>query len=252
MNVIVDNGPTNPSVIVLGQADKKIMVSVQNNIFQIASANQTLFTVSPLTQTGSAFTDQIMGTVQAQGRLTAVNLISDDYEIVSSDNQLQNWLVIDGGDDSFVNSTLGWGSASGRPLSVQQCAGVSVLGGPNTLNSDTISKTYNLPKHAQVRVTATFSFIDNWDDDTAFMKIDGQYMWTEEYNWCNQFFTMMCSKGYNACGKPQYPDKLSRVISVSTPHNSPTLTVEFGTTIPVEVSASEVSYGISTVFIEVR
>jgi len=227
-------------------------ISVNNDVLSLANSNQTVLSISPLVQAGTDSGEQILGYVEVMGGISANNLYSDIFEIVSAQNQLQNWLVADGGDDTFVNSTLGWATASGKPLTVQQCAGISILGGPNSLNSDSISKTYDLPKHAEVKVTARISFIDNWDDDTAWMKLDGEFMWTEEYNWCPQFFTMMCAKGYNACGKPQYPDKLSRVISVGMPHTAPTLTVEFGTTIPVEVSASEVSFGISSVFIEVR
>jgi len=63
---------------------------------------------------------------------------------------------------------------------------------------------------------------------------------------------MMCPAGSSACGKDQYPDKLSRLISVSMTHSDPTLTVKFGTNIPSSVPSCEVSYGISSVVIEVR
>jgi len=77
-------------------------------------------------------------------------------------------------------------------------------------------------------------------------------MLTEQYTWCSQFFTMMCPQGSSACGKSEYPDKLSRLVSVSMAHTDPTLTVTFGTNIPAEVPSCDVSYGISAVVIEVR
>merc|ERR1712098_167796 len=107
-----------------------------------------------------------------------------------------------------------------------------MIGGPYQLANDTVVKTYSLPAHAQVQVTARVNFIDNWDDDQMFMKLDGEYVWTEQYSWCTQMFTLMCSSGHNACGKPEFPDRLSRFVQVTLPHTGPTLTVEFGTTIP--------------------
>lgn len=249
--IFVNNGEK-PASIVMGQGNKKLKFMASDNKLELQSANGTVFTVTPLQVESSAFTEELVGSVEMQGALSVRDIYSEDFEITSAENELQGWLIAGDADDVFVNSTLGWATSSGKPLSVQKCGGVSMLGGPGSINSDSVSKTYSLPKHAEVQITARITMGDNWDDDTAFMKVDGEYLWTEEYNWCAQFFTMMCAKGHNACGKPEYPDKLSRLVSVSVPHTAPTMTVEFGTTIPAEVPPSEVWYGISSVSVEVR
>jgi len=255
MSIYVNNGADKPASLTLGSGASKMRFSAATGALELASANQTVFTMEPSILGEGAYTDEVIGAVDVKGGMQVTSIFSNDYEILSPENQLQKWLIAGNADDPFVDEALGnagYASSLGGNLTIQKCAGLWMLGGPNRLGSAEVTKTYTLPKHTEVKVTARYSFIDNWDDDTGYMKLDGQTVWTEEYTWCPQFFTFICPKGHNACGSEFYPDKLSRLISVSVPHTKDTLTVTFGSTIPSELSPAEVSYGISGVTVEVR
>lgn len=94
--------------------------------------------------------------------------------------------------------------------------------------NDQVSKIYDkLPEHKQVRITARFYFIDNWDDESAYMKIQDagsatpgpeQTAWAESYHWCTAPFTFLCSQGKNVCGQPDFPDRVGKLIDTSIPH----------------------------------
>eukprot|EP00298_Acanthocystis_sp_HF-20_P022703 c30798_g1_i1.p1 GENE.c30798_g1_i1~~c30798_g1_i1.p1 ORF type:complete len:276 (-),score=103.53 c30798_g1_i1:45-872(-) len=253
MSIYVNAGLGKDSTVSLGSGNKQVVMHANNNKFSITSNGKDVLSMTPLSKDSAAFTPEVLGGFVINS-LVAQSIYSDDFEIVNPDAPFQQWLVVD--DDTFINGTDGWSAQTGPELTTSRCGGLTVLGGACQTSSQTVSKTYNLPKHAQVQVTARFHFIDNWDDDTAWMKLStangDSVMWTEQYTWCSQFFTMMCPKGNSACGKEEYPDKLSRLVSVSMDHSDPTLTVSFGTNIPDIVPACEVSYGISSVVIEVR
>merc|ERR1711998_33424 len=121
------------------------------------------------------------------------------------------------------------------------------------------ARSDDFPNHAEIQITARVHFLDNWDDDTMWMKAGSPGtvsvsppVWAEEYTWCPQFFTFMCNGGVSACGKAHYPDKLSRLVTVSMEHSAPDLTLQFGTNIKAGTPPCEVSYGVSHVTVEVR
>jgi hypothetical protein len=253
MTIFVDPGEGKEAAISFGGPGKKVVMKAKDNVFSIAANQKEVLTMMPLAKDSAAFTPEVIGSFSINS-ITAKSIVSDDFEIVNPQAPTQQWLAVH--HDTFENSTLGWEIPNGQPLELSQCGGVTLLGGPCKTSYHIMSKTFQLPKHAQIQVTARFHFIDNWDDDTAFMSLSspaGQTKaWLEQYSWCSQFFTMMCAEGHSACGKDKYPDKLSRLISVSMEHNEPSLTVQFGTNIGQEIPPCEVSYGISGVVIEVR
>lgn len=255
MSIYLNPAASQPATMTLGAGDRKMRFSSQSGTLELSSATQSVFSMEPTVMGEGHIKDEVVGAVDIKGGMSVTSIFSDDYEILSAENQLQKWLIAGNCDDPFVDESLGnagYTSSLGGNLTIQKCAGLWMLGGPDKLASAEISKTYFLPAHSEVKVTARYSFIDNWDDDTGYMKIDSEVVWTEEYTWCPQFFTFVCPKGHNACGSEFYPDKLSRLISVSVPHSDDKLTLTFGSTIPGELSPNEVSYGISGVSIEVR
>merc|ERR1711965_99863 len=214
------------------------------------------------TNSDNAFTEQVIGTFR-MGSFAANSIIAEDFEARSDDFPNQNWLSVRM--DTFNNGTDGWKilpaaltgeNADSEDLETSKCGGLGeLLGGPCGTSYHTIEKTYSdLPNHAEVQITARVHFIDNWDDDTLWMKAglpgqttDSPPVWAEEYTWCPQFFTFMCKGGVSACGKSHYPDKLSRLITISMEHTNPDLTLQFGTTLRLGTPACEVSYGVSHV-----
>jgi len=253
MSIFVNAGTGSDSTLSLGSGQKQVVMHAQNNQFSVTTGGNQVLSMTPLAVGSAAFTPEVIGGFNINS-LNAQSIYSDDFEIVNPAAPFQQWLIVE--DDTFINGTGGWTVNSGPDVTTSTCGGLSLLGGPCQTSSQTVSKTYQLPKHAQVQVSARFHFLDNWDDDTAWMQLStssgNAVMWTEQYTWCSQFFTMMCPAGSSACGKDEYPDKLSRLISVNMDHTDPSITVSFGTNIPSEVPACEVSYGISAVVIEVR
>jgi hypothetical protein len=253
MSIFVDNGIGKDSTMSMASGGKKVTMHSKDNKFSITANGKEVLSMTPLSRDTAAFTPEVIGGFDIDA-ITTNSLYSDDIEIVNPDAPLQQFLIVHA--DSFTNGTDGWESSGSSELETSKCGGLTLLGGACKTSHHKVSKTYELPRHAEVQVTARFHFIDNWDDDTAFMTLasggEEHTMWTEEYTWCPQFFTMMCAKGHSACGKPEYPDKLSRLVSVSMKHSDPTLTVAFGTNIPEVVPPCEVSYGVSSVVVEVR
>jgi hypothetical protein len=253
MTIFVDAGEGLDSVVSFGAPGKKVVMHSKDNTFSITANQNEVLSMKPLSKDSAAFTPEVIGSFQINS-ITANSIVSNDFEVVNPDAPLQQWLTVF--HDSYSNGTDGWTIKNGPPLETSTCGGVTLIGGPCKTSSHVVTKTYELPRHAQVQITARFHFIDNWDDDTAWMSLStpsGQTkMWLEQYTWCSQFFTMMCAEGHSACGKDKYPDKLSRLISVSMTHSEPTLTIEFGTDIGKEIPPCEVSYGVSSVVVEVR
>lgn len=57
-----------------------------------------------------------------------------------------------------------------------------------------------------------FHFIDDWNGETAFAKIDSNIFWTESYNWCEKIMPWHCKKyGIDVCGK-ETPDRMSHPV----------------------------------------
>jgi hypothetical protein len=52
------------------------------------------------------------------------------------------------------------------------------LGGPCKLSSQEVTKTItNIPSHSKVFITANLHFIDKWEGESAFVKVDGKTVW---------------------------------------------------------------------------
>jgi len=102
------------------------------------------------------------------------------------------------------------------------------LGGPCQLANGPVRKLFvHLPPHEQVRITARYHFIDNWQGETAYAQIDEQYVWTQSHRL--PATASSSARGLQLCGSAQYPEtRLSSPIDVSLPHASDVLSVAFG------------------------
>jgi viroplasmin and RNaseH domain-containing protein len=59
------------------------------------------------------------------------------------------------------------------------CGPYNLLGGYNLTSSKQIKQTFQLPPHNYVKITANYHFIDFWNGQTGFMKV--QYGSGEKY-----------------------------------------------------------------------
>ncbi|SBS84526.1 conserved Plasmodium protein, unknown function [Plasmodium ovale] len=143
------------------------------------------------------------------------------------------------------NNTKGW-VGDNLDNSTSICGGVYLLGGYGKLSKGIISKTFeNIPSHTQIRIKSNFHFIDEWNNQTAFLKIkrdekeDFFYVWTDTHSHVNK------ENAINICGNPTGESKFVSLIDVIIPHTSNKLIVEFGTTIQSD-TPNDLSWGISS------
>ena len=124
-----------------------------------------------------------------------------------------------------------------------------MLGGYCQFSNIEVSKTFgNLLSHSQVKILASFHFIDAWIGETAYMKVslegEYQYVWTENYK------AGQAGAGKNACGAHHVEGKFMSGIDVTVPHTDNSLQVAFGALLD-EDSCDE-SWGISMFQIYIR
>jgi hypothetical protein len=121
------------------------------------------------------------------------------------------------------------------------CRSLSML---TSSKSKPISFTYtNLPAHTQIRLEVVAHFVDDWQGETGYMKIDNEYVWTHS----NQGPLV---NPINLCGSPLYGENAFSVpIDLAVWNPSPTMKVEFGSNLDDGVSAY---FGISSISLSIR
>ncbi len=139
-----------------------------------------------------------------------------------------------------------------------------ILGGCGRFAGGEVSKVYSdLPEHTsvsqihidithinsqflflQVRLRANFHFIDKWGGETAFAKLQDNYVWTDSFD------QVSSKSGIDLCCSPAPESKYSVPIDVMLPHTASSVKVTFGSTL--SGSPMEQSWGVSDVQILVR
>lgn len=143
--------------------------------------------------------------------------------------------------DDFATGAQGWSHTS-----VSSCGGVTMLGGYCNFAQGDVTRTISgLPPHSQLRIQATYHFIDRWVGETAFLKLDvgtnGEMVpvWTESHAQDHE------KHGLNVCGSQTvHEGKFAVHVDVVVPHKSPELRVAFGSTMDAQDPCDE-SWGIS-------
>jgi len=151
--------------------------------------------------------------------------------------------------DDFSAAVAGWGQAE-----VTQCGGVFMLGGfCKKIIGGELNKTFTgLPPHKQLRVRATYHFIDRWIGETGYMKLDVGMQGCSEPVWTEQHLQQDATHGLSVCGNAAVPEgKFAAPIEVTVPHRKDSITLTFGSTIGGNDPCDE-SWGVSAVEIYVR
>merc|ERR1711988_1197253 len=225
MSVNINAGAGKSNKFTVGDVDTSALSfeSNGNGKLVVGHNGRAVITFDAANVTVTQAQKNLTGVIRADGDLYVVGTLFADDMDVDSENDMAQWSLIYL--DLFHETTAGWSlnytSTCGSPY--------KILGGHCKTASQTLEKSFDkLPDHKQVKVQANYYFIDNWDDDTGYMQIDGVYAWKEEY-----------------------PDKIGRMIDASALHTSDTVTVKFGTTFDY-ADACEASYGINAVTIWIR
>lgn len=106
------------------------------------------------------------------------------------------------------------------------------------------------PRHTEQRVNMNFHYIDQWQDQQAYLKIDQTVVWTESFHWCQGLSANTCyEKGLDSCGS-SYPDQMGDFIVWNGQHNQDKLNITVGTNIPFE--NCDLTWGIDNIEIFIR
>ncbi len=134
---------------------------------------------------------------------------------------------------------------------VTECGGIRMLGGYCKFAGGEVSKTYSdLPDHSNVRIQATYHFIDAWDTEAGFMRINNGKDNTMEYIWTERYSAFIGSHGINICGGRWPEGKFSSPIDVTIPHKQKSIKLGFGSTL--EQDPCDESYGVSGIRIYIK
>lgn len=182
-----------------------------------------------------------------------LHLGADHVEAVSVDaagglsiRGVKQWQLVSA--DDFTQSGIGWSRQE-----VTHCAGVSMLGGYCKLSKGEVNKTFNgLPPHKQLRLMATYHFIDRWIGEAGYMKLGIGEAGAPVLVWSEQHAQQMSKNGLNLCGQGGTPEgKFSVPIDVTVPHTFDTIDLIFGSTMD-DTDPCDESWGVSGVEIYVR
>jgi hypothetical protein len=152
----------------------------------------------------------------------------------------------------FIEEDFSGDSAKGwTKNTLTECGGIRMLGGYCQFGGGEFQKSFlSLPSHSQLRVQATYHFIDAWDNEAGYMRLNNGRNGDLQYAWIERYSAFVGSNGINVCGGRWPEGKLSSPIDVVIPHKSDNITVSFGSTI--EQDPCDESFGVSGVRIYVR
>lgn len=126
---------------------------------------------------------------------------------------------------------------------LMSCGGVHILLPP--ADSQSLTKTVTVPKNAQVRLEATVHYIDDWQGEVAYLKVDGQYMWAEGHDQSSSLGKL------SVCGSDRFPEgRFAAKVDVTfTNRAAESVVLEFGSNLD---DAGEAYFGISSFSVSTR
>lgn len=150
--------------------------------------------------------------------------------------------------EDFSSRAAGWSRQE-----VTQCGGVNMLGGFCKLSSGEVNKTFSdLPAHKQLRITATYHFIDRWVGESGYLKLNVGKESKHVVVWSEQHSQEFGKNGLSLCGQSETPEgKFSAAIDVTVPHTENSVEVAFGSTMDDSDPCDE-SWGVSGLELHVR
>lgn len=159
---------------------------------------------------------------------------------------VRQWAMVTAEDFSMTGA--GWS----RP-EVTMCGGVSMLGGFCKFSGGEVNKTFTgLPPHKQLRIVATYHFIDRWIGESGYMKLNIGRDGSPVVVWTEQHAQQESEHGLSLCGQAGTPEgKFAVSVDVTVPHEADSVQVSFGTTMD-DSDACDESWGVSALEVHVR
>eukprot|EP00164_Ancoracysta_twista_P001792 GFYU01002354.1.p1 GENE.GFYU01002354.1~~GFYU01002354.1.p1 ORF type:complete len:265 (-),score=54.21 GFYU01002354.1:386-1180(-) len=137
--------------------------------------------------------------------------------------------------DDFVQGATAWSNPE-----TMRCGGNMVLAGYDSVPEnrplgDVFTHVSAIPEHTHIRVKANFYFLDSWDNEYAFLKLDDRVVWNRDCYGCYK-------KGQNFCGA-HWPDQLAEAIDVIIPHRRNNLKIAFGSNLDEDTRSESYAIG---------
>ena len=149
-------------------------------------------------------------------------------------------------EENFDKSIEGWSNKT-----ISKCNGITMLGGYCIFSKGETEKIYDkLPEHNMIRIQANFHFIDNWNGESGYLKINNGNNGEMNYIWIESYSAFEGNFGVNVCGGKMPEGKFSSPIDVVVRHNKDSVKIAFGANL--EMDPCDESFGISGIRIFVR
>jgi len=143
--------------------------------------------------------------------------------------------------ENFEESAEGWCNKT-----TSACGAYTLLGGYKNFAGGETKKTFEgLPAHTSVKLVATFHYIDAWEGEYAYARVDDNYVWTDTYT------QDASSQSVNVCGNDKVGEgKFAVPVEVAVPHTSSKVKIAFGST--VDQDPADQSWGLSHVAVYIK
>lgn len=188
-------------------------------------------------------TDTCTLEVDRRMRIHGELLASTSHSFIIQDYEQWKLIIV----EDFQGQITGWSEDD-----ISNC-GTSpdlFLGGHCKFSSEVVSKTFDLPEHKYLQIQFNFHFLDRWEAESAYLKIDGEYVWSESYQACNNLHSDLCMyKGIDVCGD-DFPDRMGYPVRFVAAHTQDTVLIEVSTNL--DRDACEVSWGIDDLQIFIK
>lgn len=149
-------------------------------------------------------------------------------------------------EEDFSANVSGWSKNV-----VTECGGITMLGGYCQFGAGEVTKTFeNIPEHKNIRIEATYHFIDAWNNEVGFMRINNGKNGEMQYAWIDNYSAFVGDNGVNVCGGKWPEGKFSVPINVSIPHKNKSIKISFGST--TEQDPCDQSFGVSGVRVYIK
>lgn len=127
------------------------------------------------------------------------------------------------------------------------------LGGHCNFSHNEVSKTFKLlANHSKIRITAKYHFIDDWNGEYGYMKLNGNVIWTKKstHNRSNKDKITEKIHNISSCGNYDHLDNLSESIDITVSNSDNEVTLSFGSTIKKD--PCEQSFGVDDIIVYVK
>lgn len=175
------------------------------------------------------------------------NVIANKGLTFTGDFKIRNvpqWKLVY--EEDFSEKAVGWTNNT-----VTECGGIRMLGGYCQFGGGEVFKIFNnLPNHSSIKIQATYHFIDAWDTESGFMRINNGKDGEMQYAWVERYSAFIGNHGINVCGGRWPEGRFSSPIDVIIPHKNKSVKLGFGST--TEQDPCDESFGVSGIRIYIK